>query len=191
MGGVLFGVFFQIIGQNGRPGGRAVPGSSSFEETQRIKSVWTLVKTLEFQKLLISNEKQNFVKELMHKQVDEGKITSQEKATLLAQVNERYETVSKELLDANGKKKEKLTGVKQKVEARKAKLSNITPQQPPRLKHEAAIFSLRTELEPLLELEEQTSGRLLSLKEAKIMARKDEILEEIAQLEVRCSCSFL
>lgn len=137
------------------------------------------------------DEKQNFVKELMHKQVDEGKITSQEKATLLAQVNERYETVSKELLDANGKKKEKLTGVKQKVEARKAKLSNITPQQPPRLKHEAAIFSLRTELEPLLELEEQTSGRLLSLKETKIMARKDEILDEIAQLEVSCSYSFL
>lgn len=129
-------------------------------------------------------EKQNVVKDLMHKQVDEGSITSQEKSNLLLQVNERLDTVSKELLEANGKKKEKLTAVKEKVEARKAKLSNIAPQKPHRLKHEVAILSLRTELQPLLELEGGTSGRLLSLKETKILARKDEIIEEIAQLEV-------
>lgn len=129
-------------------------------------------------------EKQNVVKDLMHKQVDEGSITSQEKSNLLLQVNERLDTVSKELLEANGKKKEKLTAVKEKVEARKAKLSNIAPQKSHRLKHEVAILSLRTELQPLLELEGGTSGRLLSLKETKILARKDEIIEEIAQLEV-------
>ncbi len=35
-----FGVIFQKIGQNGRPGRREPPQSISFDETNRIKAVW-------------------------------------------------------------------------------------------------------------------------------------------------------
>ena len=35
----LFGVFFQTLGQNGRPRGRDAPQRSSFDETSRTKSV--------------------------------------------------------------------------------------------------------------------------------------------------------
>lgn len=132
------------------------------------------------------DQKQNLVKELMHQQVDDGKIISREKAQLLSQVNERLETVSKELLQANTKKAEKLKMVKQKLETRKNKLSSIAPQQPHKLKHESAVFQLRAELQPLLELEDGASGRLLTLKESKSLARKDEILDEISELEVSC-----
>eukprot|EP00980_Cylindrotheca_fusiformis_P006547 scaffold1384_cov116-Cylindrotheca_fusiformis.AAC.25 len=129
------------------------------------------------------DQKHNLVKDLMHEQVGKGEITAQEKAQLLSQVNERLETVSKELEQANAKKAEKMNGVKQKLEQRKKKLSSISPQEPHKLKHEAAIFQLRAELQPLLELEDGTSGRLLSLKESKSLARKEEILEEIAEFE--------
>ena len=37
---LYFGVVFQKIGQNGRPGGREPPRSISFDETSPIKSVW-------------------------------------------------------------------------------------------------------------------------------------------------------
>jgi hypothetical protein len=130
------------------------------------------------------DEKQNLVKDLMHQQVDAGKITSREKAQLLLQVDERLETVSKELLQANAKKAQKMNGMKQKLETRKNKLSSISPQQPHKLKHEAVIFKLRAELQPLVELENGASGRLLTLKESKSLARKEEILNEIAELEV-------
>jgi hypothetical protein len=130
------------------------------------------------------DEKQNLVKDLMHQQVDAGKITKTEKAQLLSQVDERLEAVSKELLHANEKKAEKLNGVKQKLETRKEKLSSISPQQPHKLKHEAAIFKLRAELQPLLELENGASGRLLTLKESKTLAPKLDLLDEIAELEV-------
>ena len=36
----LFGVFVQKNGQNSRPGRRETPWSISFDETNRIKSVW-------------------------------------------------------------------------------------------------------------------------------------------------------
>ena len=39
-GFLLVGVIFQKIWQNGRPGGREAPQSTSFHETSRTKSVW-------------------------------------------------------------------------------------------------------------------------------------------------------
>lgn len=134
-------------------------------------------------------EKQAYVKDMMHHQVDDGLITTKEKAQLLLQVNERLETISKEMADAEkneqAKKIEKLKGAKEKVATRKDKLSSISPKPPPPLKHQSEIFQLRSELRPLLELEEGSKGRLLSVKETLSLARKDEILEEIASLEVR------
>jgi hypothetical protein len=137
----------------------------------------------------VLEEKQTTVKDFMHHQVDDGLITVKEKAQLLSQVTERLETISKEMTDAEKnkqmKKVEKQKMAKEKAEARKDKLSNISPKPPPPLKHHAEIFQLRSELRPLLELEAGAKGRLLSVKETQNLARKDEILEEIANFEVR------
>jgi hypothetical protein len=139
------------------------------------------------------DEKGEHVKTLMHQQVDDGLLTSKEKTQLVSQVQERLETLSKDLTEAEkenkAKKVEKLKDVMKKAEARKEKLSKITPKGPHRLKHEAEIFKLRAELQPLLDLEEGSKGRLLSVKETQTLARKDEILDEIAELEV-CGWSF-
>jgi hypothetical protein len=136
-------------------------------------------------------EKQSFVKDQMHHQVDEGMITSHEKTQLLAQIQERLDHIAKELDDAEKKgqsqKVEKIKKMREKAEARKEKLSNIVPKPNPPLKHHAEIFKLRSELKPLLELEDGARGRLLSLKEAQSLGRKDEILDKIADLEVCCS----
>ena len=72
-----------------------------------------------------------------------------------------------------------------KVEERKAKLDNIAPKAPPPLKHEADIAKLRKEIEPLLDVEDASKGRLLSLKETQALGRKEEIEAQIEQLEVR------
>ena len=139
------------------------------------------------------DEKQNHVKDKMHEQVEQGLITNREKAQLLAQVTERLDNLSKEIAEAEGKPKklEKLMGMKEKADTRKEMLSKIAPKAPHRLKHEAEILKLRAELLPLLELEEGSKGRLLSLKETQSLARKDVILEEIADLEVSDSRNSL
>ena len=61
----------------------------------------------------------------------------------------------------------------------------MQPAPPHRLRHEAEIHKLRLELQPLKNLEDGAKGRLLSVKETQALARKDEILEEIAKLEVK------
>jgi hypothetical protein len=138
----------------------------------------------------VLDEKQSYVKDKMqHQVVEEGMITSQEKTQLLSQVNERLESIAKELSQAEtnnqAKKVEKLKGMQEKAAARKESLSKIAAKQPHRLKLETEIFKLRAELKPLLDLEDSSKGRLLSIKETQTLARKDEILDEIAQLEVR------
>ena len=141
----------------------------------------------------VLEEKQTLIKDQMHQMVDDGRITTLEKSLLLAQVNDRLEVLAKERDEAekNGqsKKVEKLKNLQEKAEARKEKLSKIPPKPDlPPLKHHAEIFKLRSELKPLLELEEGARGRLLSIKETQTLARKDEILAKIADLEVGC-CS--
>jgi hypothetical protein len=134
-------------------------------------------------------EKHNIVKDAMQKQVEvDGNITAEEQKQLLTQVLDRLETIDAELEAAKEQKKpkkvEKLTSVKAKVEERKAMLTKISPKAPAPLKYQNEILELLTELIPLNKLEESTKGRLLSLKETKTLARKDEILEEISELEI-------
>jgi hypothetical protein len=136
------------------------------------------------------DEKQGIVKDLMHSQVDEGEITSREKKQLLSQVSERLEKISAELEEAKGKKAEKLNGMKSKLEARKQMLSGITPKPLPKLKHETEILKLRAELQSLSEVVDAAGGRLLSLKESKALARKEEVEEDIADFEV-CSIFYV
>lgn len=134
-------------------------------------------------------EKLSQIKELMHKQVDAGTITLDERSTLLHQVSERIQKLEKEIAEAKlsskSKRVENLTAVKQKAEERRTKLQKIIPLPPPPLKNENAITKLRTELVPLEEVEAGAKGRLLTLKESQAVARKEEILEEIGVLAVR------
>jgi hypothetical protein len=135
------------------------------------------------------DEKQVHVKDQMAQQVDGGAITPKEKSLLLGQVNEKLSSMQEDIDTAEKedkpKKVEKLKGLLEKLVARKEKLASISTKGPHRLKHEAEITKLRTELEPLVELEEGAKGRLLSLKETQSLARKDDILAEIEELEVR------
>jgi hypothetical protein len=137
----------------------------------------------------VLDEKQAYVRDQMQQQVESGVITPQEKILLVGQVSEKLEATSNEILQAEKegkpKKAEKQKGIQEKLIARKEKLATITPKGPHRLKHEAEILKLRAEMQPLVDLEDGAKGRLLSLKETQILARKDEILQEIAELEVR------
>jgi hypothetical protein len=132
-------------------------------------------------------EKLACVKDLMHKQVDDGNITADEKRVLLSQVSDRLRSLATDIAKADKqsqpKRAENLRQAEEKAAARKEKLLKIEPRPPHRLKNEAEIAKLRTELVPLLEVENNAKGRLLTLKETQAVARKDEILEEIEQLE--------
>eukprot|EP00535_Pseudo-nitzschia_heimii_P000076 CAMPEP_0197180976 /NCGR_PEP_ID=MMETSP1423-20130617/5399_1 /TAXON_ID=476441 /ORGANISM="Pseudo-nitzschia heimii, Strain UNC1101" /LENGTH=451 /DNA_ID=CAMNT_0042631129 /DNA_START=102 /DNA_END=1457 /DNA_ORIENTATION=- len=133
-------------------------------------------------------EKHAIVREAMQKQVEtDGNVTSEEKAQLSAQVSDRLETIEADLEAATEQKKpkraEKLAAMKSKAEQRKATLEKIVPKSPAPLKFHKEILALRRELVPLDKLEESARGRLLSVKETKTLARKDEILEEISDLE--------
>jgi hypothetical protein len=132
-------------------------------------------------------EKMACVRDLMHKQVDAGEISASEKEQLIGQVNEKLQTLKKDIQEAEQQKKtkrvENLKTAETKMVARKVKLVALTPRPLPPLKNEAAITKLRKELKPLLEMEENAKGRLLTPKEAQTLARKDEILIEIEQLE--------
>lgn len=115
------------------------------------------------------DEKQSYLKKEMQTQIESGQITKQEHEYLLKQNADRI---------ANAKK------VGPAVLKRKALLESITATIPQyKLKHEAEIMKLLKELVPLLALEQKTQGRLLSIKETAQMTRKDEILDEIEELE--------
>ena len=133
-------------------------------------------------------EKLACVRDSMHKQVDAGNITANEKKQLLEHVAERIETLGTEIheAEAQGKAKrvENLKTQETKARERKAKLQSVTTKPLPRLKNEDAIAKLRKELAPMLEFEEAAKGRLLTLKESQSVARKDEIVQEIEELEV-------
>ena len=133
-------------------------------------------------------EKQAFVKKQMQQQIDDGKVTAPEKMLLLEQVGERMASLKeeKETAEKEGKTKrvQQLSNMATKVAERKTKLEQIAPKSPPPLKHEAEIAKLRKEIEPLLDVEEASKGRLLSLKETQALGRKEEIESQIEQLEV-------
>jgi hypothetical protein len=134
------------------------------------------------------NEKHNMVKDAMHKQIEiDCDITVEEQKSLLGQVADRLSVIENDLHEAQTEKKpkkvEKLTIVKTKVEQREVMLKKISPKAPQRLKHQDEILELRKELAPLIKLEDGAKGRLMSVKETQTLARKDEILEEITELE--------
>ncbi len=132
-------------------------------------------------------QKATFVRDGMKKHVDEGNITRLEKEKLLSQVKDKIEGLKKDIDVATKEKKmkkvDKLTIQKEKAMERLDMIDNITPKAPSPLKHQAEISKLRKELQPLLKLEKETKGRLLSIKETAMMTRKEEIEDEILVLE--------
>ena len=120
------------------------------------------------------DDKEEFVRTELHNQVERGDVTTGEKELLLTQNAERIAVLQK---DAT--KKVQL----EKARQRKTLLNAIVPHEPHTLRHEVAIRKLRKELLPYLQMEEEQKGRLRSVKETQIMARKDEIDQEIAILE--------
>lgn len=131
--------------------------------------------------------KAEYLKKLMQKQVEEGVLTREELDRLLQQVDDKINGLSDDIDAAmqksQDKKAAKLTAQKDKAEARKCMLKGHTAQPPHTLKNEAQILKLRKQIQPLLKLEQLSKGRLLTMKETKELALKDEILQEISQLE--------
>lgn len=127
------------------------------------------------------------LKKLMQKQVEDGTLTREELDRLLQQVHDKINCLSDDIDAAvqksQDKKAAKLAAQKEKAEARKCLLSGHTAKQPHELKNEAQIMKLRKQIQPLLKLEQTSKGRLLTMKETKELAAKDEILEEISRLE--------
>lgn len=132
-------------------------------------------------------KKEAIVKKEMQAQVEAGNLTKTEKEMLMRQVQERIETLKSEIDEATqegkDKKKAKLIAMREKATTRQEMLEKIQPVQPHRLKHEPEIQKLRAELRPLQKLEDNAKGRLLSVKETRELGRKDEILEQIEELE--------
>lgn len=131
--------------------------------------------------------KEALVKKEMHNQVETGNITKLERTLLLEQVTEKIQVLTDEIAEAEKAKKpkkaEKLKAMKVKASARKNMLESIDPKPPHKLRHEVEIAKLWAEMRPLQQLEDSAKGRLLSVKETTALSRKDEILEQIEQLE--------
>lgn len=133
------------------------------------------------------DQKAAFVKDEMKKHVDEGRITRSEKEKLISQVTDKLDTLKADIdlatKEKKPKKANKLSAQKEKMTERLSTLENIVAKAPQPLRHQPEIQKLRKEMQPLLKLERETKGRLLSIKETTIMARKEEIEEEIYILE--------
>lgn len=105
----------------------------------------------------------------------------------MQQVDEKISSLIVEIdtaiQNSQEKKASKLTTQKENAESRKRMLESHKGKAPHALKYEAQIMKLRKQLQPLLKLEKETKGKLLSIKETKELAMKDELLEEISKLE--------
>jgi hypothetical protein len=127
------------------------------------------------------------VRKLMHEQVERGNMTRRELDRLLHQVEERIVSLDEDIDSALRNAREgdagRLSSQKEKAESRKRMLEGREARSSHPLKHEARITTLRAQLRPLLKMERETRGKLLSIKETKELAAKDELLEEISELE--------
>jgi hypothetical protein len=133
--------------------------------------------------------KQSQLKELMRKQVEGGAITSEERNILVRIATERTQKLAKDLVEAKEQAKHKRVealSLQQKRNEERLAMLEGTPVQPPLpLKNQINLSRLRGELAALKEIESNAKGRLLTLKESQAVGRKEEILEEITQQEVR------
>jgi hypothetical protein len=115
------------------------------------------------------SQKQQFVKETMHNQVDASDLTQLEVDHLLEQVQHRIST-GNDNPKALAKAKERLQ-----------KLTSISPSSHANLKHHAELGRLWKQVNNIKIPD--TTGRLLSVHESQLIGKRDELLEEIDQLE--------
>lgn len=129
--------------------------------------------------------KEALLKKEMQAQVEAGQLTKYDQQTLLAQLSEKIDATREDSKQASGKPKklEKLNAMLEKQQARRTKIEESPTVAPYRLKHEGDIVKLRVEMAPLIKMEDAAKGRLLSMKETMTLARKQDILEEIAEFE--------
>lgn len=114
------------------------------------------------------SEKEQYVKDAMHNQVDAGILTQSEMDHLLEQVQHRIENSSSS--SSTSKLKERIK-----------KLKSITPIPLPKLKHHSELGKLWKQVNNIQIPD--TAGRLLSVQESKLVAKRDELLDEIEHLE--------
>lgn len=122
------------------------------------------------------SEKQHFVKQAMHQQVETGDLTEYEINHLLEQVDHRIQTLSK-----GGSPQPALT----KAKERRDMLKSFNPTPLPKLQHHAALGKLWKQVYAIpipLDLD-GNSGRLLTAQESKLVAKRDNLMQEIDQLE--------
>eukprot|EP00977_Amphora_coffeiformis_P007856 scaffold1748_cov164-Amphora_coffeaeformis.AAC.9 len=109
-------------------------------------------------------EKKAYLKHESKQQVEQGQITALEKELLLDIIAQRL----KEAPDHA------------KLLERQKLLKSINPIEPARLKHHGAISKLQKEVAKLLHLNE---NQLLSVKERQMVTRREQIWDEIAELQ--------
>ena len=130
-------------------------------------------------------EKYAHVQQESNKHVEEGKLTLDERRILVEMNEKRIETLMAEKSSASvaEKLKKALTRKAQLQSLRDDVLSIHSTSYPPPLRHESKISALRKKLLPLQALEDSSRGRLLTLDETRALAAKEELLEEICELE--------
>ena len=114
------------------------------------------------------DDKREYVHAAMQQHVEQGKLTSIELNLLRTQNAQRIAQ------NPNAKK----------ALQRKQLLDSITTTTSlPKLRHHASMGKLYKEMGPLVKLETETRGRLLSIKETQSISRLEEIREELEHLE--------
>ncbi|KAL3941605.1 MAG: hypothetical protein SGBAC_004053 [Bacillariaceae sp.] len=123
------------------------------------------------------SEKQQFVKQAVQEQVELGNLMENELNFLLEQVEHRIQALSTKSNTPNPA----LT----KARERRRMLKSFTPVAIPKLQHHAALGKLWKQVYAIpipLDLD-GNSGRLLSVQESKLVAKRDDLFQEIEQLE--------
>jgi hypothetical protein len=130
-------------------------------------------------------EKYLYVQQESNTHVEEGKVTVDERRALVEMNEKRIDTLMAEKSSASvaEKLKRALTRKAQLQALRDDVLSIHSTSYPPPLRHESKISALRKKLLPLQALEDSSRGRLLTLDETRALAAKEELLEEICELE--------
>eukprot|EP01082_Thalassiosira_pseudonana_P015994 g13619.t1 g13619 contig9:69881-71674(-) len=129
-------------------------------------------------------EKIAHVKEEAGRHVDEGKLTIEEKNTLVSLNENRIKTLMNEKNSASvAEQLKKALARKEQLQSLTDDMLRMTASYPPPLRYESQINTLRKKLLPLQALEDSSKGRLLTLSETKALTGKEEIEQEIERLE--------
>ena len=135
-------------------------------------------------------EKYTTLQKEISKHIEDGRLTIDEKHTLVEMNEKRTETLMAEKSSAvTAEKLKKALARKKQLHSLTDEVLSLSTSYPPPLRHESQITTLRKKLLPLQTLEESSKGRLLTLKETRSLTEKEEIENEIERLEM-ASCGW-